>query len=91
MSRILAFLTAIAKPVIDLVNNIIDPAKKRQRKAYELQQKIKKMEEFIEWSEYAIKAAKSKDKKLRYCERLSIALDTRKRLRKELEQYKKFW
>jgi hypothetical protein len=89
MNKILAFLGAIAKPVLELANNLIDPEKKRQRKIIALENQISDLESFIDWVEGKVKTQRKKDVKERYCTRLAVALHALAGLRRDLAKYKR--
>jgi hypothetical protein len=88
VSKILAFLTAIAKPLIDLWNNILDPGKKKERMRLEIQCKLRSLEDLRCYCEQVIKASKNGSKKRRFERRLGECLAAISRLRHELETLK---
>jgi hypothetical protein len=85
MNKILQIIALIGKPVIELINNLIDPEKKRERKKLRLEAEIEKMLKFKTWLETAIKKANKNEVKTRYETRLGICVAARARLRKELK------
>jgi glycerol kinase len=86
VSKFLAVLAGAVKPLLDLINNILDPDKKRLRMIFALEGKIKDTEKLIEWLEKVIR--KTQDYKVRahYCDRLSIAVSALSRLRDDLRK-----
>lgn len=85
MSKFLAFLTAIAKPLLDLLNNIFDPSKQRARKRFELEEKIKETDNLRRYLEKVIRTTKNAEKKNRMEVRLAYVLDTLCRMRHDLQ------
>ena len=85
MNKILQIIALIGKPVIELINNLIDPEKKRERKKLRLEAEIEKMLKFKTWLETAIKKANKNEVKTRYETRLGICVAALARLRKELK------
>lgn len=89
MNKILAFLAAITKPVIELANNILDPEKKRLRKMFELEKQIEQTQALVCWLEIMVKKTRKKDVKERYCTRLAVAILTLSGMRDQLAKYKR--
>ena len=86
MGKLWAVLAGAVKPLLDLINNILDPDKKRLRMIFALEGKIKDTEKLIEWLEKVIRKTKDPKVRARYCDRLSIAVSAVTRMRDDLRK-----
>lgn len=85
MNKIIQIIVLIGKPVIELINNLIDPEKKRERKRLQLEAEIEKMLKLKKWLETAVKKANKNEVKTRYETRLGVCVAALARLRRELK------
>ena len=84
----LAFLAAIAKPAVDLWNNLIDPGKKRERMRLDILAKIRSLDDLRCYCEDVIRKTKNAAKKTRFERRLAECVVAISRLRDDLKNYK---